>query len=88
MALMQCVDANDQYCGDQSLVEWSTVPGVTYYILVHGFLTSTGTFQLSLSSLLEEEPEGETGDSVDSLSAEKQDAVDKVDTAQSDGTTP
>lgn len=37
MALMQCVNGNDQFCADQSSVEWSTEPGVIYYVVVSTF---------------------------------------------------
>ncbi len=44
-----CVDGNDDDCGLQSTVDWQSTPGTQYFILVHGFGTSTGTFDLSLS---------------------------------------
>jgi hypothetical protein len=46
MGLMECVNGNDQFCGDQAEVEWTTEPGVRYYIVVHGHLTSSGNFEL------------------------------------------
>ena len=42
-----CVDGNDDACGLQSSVTFSSVPGTTYYILVHGFSSATGAFTLS-----------------------------------------
>jgi hypothetical protein len=45
---LECVDGNDEACGHQSRVEWNTVPGAVYYILVHGWLSSYGDFQLGL----------------------------------------
>lgn len=56
VARMECVDggndpsssSSSSSCGEQSQVKWSTLPGVTYYIFVDGFLTSSDTFQMSL----------------------------------------
>jgi hypothetical protein len=47
---LECVDGSDQHCGDQSLVEFDTVPGIPYYILVHGYLSAYGDFTLSIYS--------------------------------------
>eukprot|EP00339_Tiarina_fusa_P012669 CAMPEP_0117085010 /NCGR_PEP_ID=MMETSP0472-20121206/59804_1 /TAXON_ID=693140 ORGANISM="Tiarina fusus, Strain LIS" /NCGR_SAMPLE_ID=MMETSP0472 /ASSEMBLY_ACC=CAM_ASM_000603 /LENGTH=2345 /DNA_ID=CAMNT_0004814179 /DNA_START=233 /DNA_END=7270 /DNA_ORIENTATION=- len=47
---LDCVDGNDQHCGDQSLVEFETISGVPYYILVHGYLDDAGDFTLSIYS--------------------------------------
>ena len=45
-----CRGANDDFCGLQSKVELSsTVQGVTMYVLVHGFGTDIGDFDLTLS---------------------------------------
>ena len=46
-----CVDGNDDFCGEQSLVTWESEVGVTYYILVHGYLDNSGEFSLTLSEL-------------------------------------
>lgn len=48
-----CIGGNDNYDSPQrcSLHEWDTVAGKEYYILVHGFLTSNGMFELSLKSV-------------------------------------
>ena len=43
-----CIAGNDDYCGLQSLVSWCSQPGATYYILVHGFSSATGNFELSV----------------------------------------
>jgi hypothetical protein len=43
-----CVGGNDDFCGFQSLVTWQTVAGTTYYILVHGYLLTAGSFELTL----------------------------------------
>ena len=46
-----CVDGNDDFCGKQSLVTWDSEKGVTYYILVHGYLGSSGEFSLTMTEL-------------------------------------
>ncbi|MCB0638794.1 MAG: T9SS type A sorting domain-containing protein [Lewinella sp.] len=53
---LSCVDGNDDdftcsNSGLQSAVEFLSTPGETYYILVHGFGTSSGNFELSLSCM-------------------------------------
>ena len=42
---LTCVNANDQWCGYQSSVDWESNDGTVYYILVHG---STGGTQPSM----------------------------------------
>jgi hypothetical protein len=44
-----CVTSNDDFCGLQSQVTFSATAGVTYYILVNGFSTSSGSFTLSVN---------------------------------------
>jgi surface protein len=47
---------NSNACGIESVsssVNFCTVQGTTYYILVHGFNTATGNFELSLSTATE-----------------------------------
>jgi len=44
-----CVTGNDDFCGVQSQVTWDYTPGVTYYILVHGFSTNEGTYSMVIS---------------------------------------
>ena len=46
---LACVIDNDDACGTQSEVDFIANPGVTYYILVHGFGANEGDFDLSLS---------------------------------------
>ena len=46
-----CVDGNDDFCGEQSLVTWDSEKGVTYYILVHGYLDNSGEFSLTVTGL-------------------------------------
>ena len=42
-----CVGGNDDFCGLQSSVTWTSSPGVEYLVLVHGFSSGTGDFTLS-----------------------------------------
>lgn len=46
-----CIDANDDFCGRQSLVTWNSEIGATYYILVHGYLSESGDFSLIVTEL-------------------------------------
>ena len=46
---LTCVTGNDDFCGVQSQVSWDYTPGVTYYILVYGFGSSQGAFQLNVT---------------------------------------
>ena len=43
-----CMDANDDYCGNQSSVFWRTTAGTRYYILVHGKGSQQGDFRLTV----------------------------------------
>ncbi|MBW8051217.1 MAG: hypothetical protein FVQ77_12925, partial [Cytophagales bacterium] len=45
-----CVTGNDDACGLQSRVKWSSTFGTTYYILVHGFGSASGPFNLSFDN--------------------------------------
>jgi hypothetical protein len=45
-----CVGGNDDFCGLASSVSWCTNPGETYLILVHGFSSNTGDFELAVNS--------------------------------------
>lgn len=45
---LNCVAGNDDFCGVQSQVVINAVSGTTYYVLVHGAGSATGTFNLSL----------------------------------------
>ena len=42
-----CVGGNDDACGLQSSVTWTSTPGVEYLVLVHGFSSGTGDFTLT-----------------------------------------
>ncbi len=44
-----CVVGNDDTCGLQSEVSWCSQAGATYLILVHGFSSAVGPFELELS---------------------------------------
>jgi hypothetical protein len=46
---LNCVTANDDYCGNRSEVEWFAISGTNYYIYVNGVALATGTFKLDLS---------------------------------------
>lgn len=48
---LTCVGGNDDFCGLQSQVDFQTVNGQTYYILVHGFGSATGAYTLDLSCI-------------------------------------
>ena len=45
----KCVDGNDDSCGLQSSVTWCSQNGVEYLILVHGYSSNTGSFELTIS---------------------------------------
>ncbi len=45
---LTCMDGNDDYCNLQSRVDWFAEAGEEYYILVHGFSSSTGIFYLNI----------------------------------------
>ncbi|MFZ1785910.1 MAG: hypothetical protein WAU23_11965, partial [Ferruginibacter sp.] len=44
-----CVTGNDDFCGLQSQVSFTSVIGTTYYVLVTGFSTASGAFTLTTS---------------------------------------
>lgn len=43
-----CYDGNDDYCGTRSRVDWFAESGITYYLLIHGYGSGTGTFDLTI----------------------------------------
>ncbi|MFK7906249.1 MAG: hypothetical protein AB8B69_14050, partial [Chitinophagales bacterium] len=45
-----CETGNDDNCGTRSEVTWTAAEGTEYYILVHGFSTNQGPFELNLTS--------------------------------------
>lgn len=45
---LQCVDGNDQACGDQSSVSFYSELNELYFVLVHGFGSRAGEFTISL----------------------------------------
>ncbi|MCI0629246.1 MAG: hypothetical protein L0Y44_01155 [Phycisphaerales bacterium] len=47
---LECVGGNDDFCGLQTQFSWCSVPGQTYYILVFGFATNAGPFQITVTS--------------------------------------
>lgn len=44
-----CVAGNDDFCGVQSEVEFTSEVGTVYYILVHSYNGATGSFDLTLT---------------------------------------
>ena len=46
-AALVCVTGNDDFCGLQSQVSFTTVNATTYYVLVTGFGTASGAFSLA-----------------------------------------
>lgn len=46
---LECVTANNDACGDQSRVSFMALNGEEYKILVHGFGSATGQFELAVS---------------------------------------
>ena len=46
-AALTCVTGNDDFCGFSSQVTFNTVSGTTYFVLVTGFSTASGTFTLT-----------------------------------------
>jgi len=43
-----CIGGNDDFCSLQSSVSWPSEAGATYRILVHGFGSATGNFDLAI----------------------------------------
>lgn len=48
-SLTSCIASNDDGCGSQSTVSFSTTVGTLYYILVNGYSSATGAFSLALT---------------------------------------
>ncbi|TNF49629.1 MAG: T9SS type A sorting domain-containing protein [Bacteroidetes bacterium] len=48
-SLAGCVASNDDFCGLQSEVTFTTTIGTNYYILVNGFGSETGNYTLNIS---------------------------------------
>ena len=48
-AALVCVTGNDDFCGLQSQVNFPSVLGTTYYVIVTGFGTATGAFTLTMT---------------------------------------
>lgn len=44
---LTCVAGNDDFCGLQSQVTFTSVPGTNYFVLVTGFGTASGAFSLT-----------------------------------------
>ena len=48
-SLTSCVASNDDGCSTQSTVTFATTTGTSYYILVNGYSSATGTFSLGIT---------------------------------------
>lgn len=48
-ASLSCVVGNDDDCGAQSEVQWTSTLGTSYYILVHGWGSSEGAYELEIT---------------------------------------
>lgn len=48
-----CIGGNDNFQSPErcSLTQWQTESGKEYYILVHGFLTANGLFELTVNQV-------------------------------------
>lgn len=46
---LTCVAANDDYCSLLSGVDFMALPGTDYYVLVHGYESEVGDFQLEIA---------------------------------------
>lgn len=46
-AALTCIASNDDFCGLQSQVSFTAAAGTTYYVLVNGFGSATGSFTLN-----------------------------------------
>jgi subtilisin-like proprotein convertase family protein len=51
-AALVCVTGNDDFCGLQSQVTFTSVNGTDYYVLVTGFGAATGAFSLAMTCAL------------------------------------
>jgi hypothetical protein len=45
-----CVNGNNNFCGNQSMVAWPSISNETYHVLVHGYDGASGAFNLTLST--------------------------------------
>ncbi len=61
---LSCVVSNDDACGLQTIVDWNSEEGSSYFILVHGFSESSGEFTLLLSVMGLPLPGDEDGDGI------------------------
>jgi PKD repeat protein len=48
-ASLACLASNDDFCGLQSQITFAVIAGNTYYILVNGYTTNSGTFTLAIT---------------------------------------
>lgn len=67
---LTCVVGNDDFCGLQSQVSFTASAGNTYYILITGFSTATGTFTLNSTCTTCSTPTGVTVSPVTATTAQ------------------
>jgi hypothetical protein len=48
---LQCLESNDDSCGQASAVTWQTIQGETYLIRVNGYGSDVGNFGLTIRSI-------------------------------------
>lgn len=47
---LNCVTGNDDYSGVLSFVSFSTTPGVTYYVIVGGYSSNEGNYEMTVAN--------------------------------------
>jgi hypothetical protein len=55
-AATTCITGNDDYCGTQSQISWSSVLSTNYYIFVGGYSGATGNYSLTVSCVIPTPP--------------------------------
>ena len=59
-----CVGQNDDACSTRSRVSWDSEDGKQYLVLVHGYGSNSGPYQLDVSAVMPPAPEDEDNDGV------------------------
>ena len=59
-----CVGENDDACSTRSRVSWDSQEGKQYLVLVHGYGSNSGAYQLDVSAVMPPAPEDEDNDGV------------------------
>lgn len=62
-SLTNCIAQNDDFCGLQSEVTFTSALGTDYYILVNGFSSNTGNYSLSIDCCIPSAPSCASGPS-------------------------